>query len=239
MIPLALLSALILNVFGNWAHTTSEQVRLDALALSLCHSRRLFILENFEKINGPIKALQNAMDAAAYRCVLAPPQIKPAVCRQSQLLLKQLSEKGKSFENMQEIKRRMYPSEERSLKSRLAQNNQLTSTEGNLQTSSLITSFQDGFSRETTKLFRKGWEALLSVKWPQTLVRDETFERLHSYHAGFQPRRALTGVNSSNRTRWYGLTLHMNNVQKSGQAATQSGCRVLANPDYRVQRKPA
>src|SRR4051812_33585890 len=124
-VPVAILITWFLNFYGHWAHTSSEQVRIDASILSLCHHRRNFLRGSIATMNRRIQMLQIQMDRAAIACDAAPPPIKPEVCA----ILYSVGLESSVAEGLQELARRAYPAKQIALASQLKDQNRLTENE--------------------------------------------------------------------------------------------------------------
>ncbi len=236
LIPLSFALAITLNLFSHWAFRSSEQVRLDAFVLSLCHSRAHFIRSQLLPANREIENLQVAMDLAAETCLAAPPQAKISICASSRQLIKSASLQGKGLEFSQNIRRHYFPSSERLLGVRLRKQNDLGAKRGRLEWIPKISLMNDGFSREKTSARRKHFEGVFPGSvWPQKLEINSTYEDLHTYRAEFWPKRILLGV-PSDRGKAPGLGAR--EFQTTGKSPAKSRSRCQVSSDFKPRREP-
>ena len=236
-IPLAVFISFALTMGGHFAHKLSEQVRLDALTLSLCHHRKNFIEDSIVKKNHLIVGLQNSMDAIALPCfmAIASPAViaAPEICNGVEAELRSLEKIGKGMEKAQDLEEVRYSQIQIQLKDKLTMENELDKEFGSLD---FPVSSANGFSRELISTRRQSMEALFGVVWPKQLQPNSSFEFVHTFKSSFHPNRLIVGVKKGS-TKWQGLqTIQYKNL--STKAATSaSGCKITSNSDDEFEVK--
>lgn len=238
---LGLLLSLFLTLSAHWAHRASEQVRLDAYSLSLCHHRKNYIETKILSRNEEIRSTQLAMDALAASCVLAP----SAQCVTAKAELKLLSKKGQALEMMQDLQIQNYSRIERNLMQDLELKNSLDRSKGRLERVRSPAPLFLGFKREQVSTERLLFENLFSVTWPRSLEIHPRFEFNNQFEFTFHPHRTLIGVNkpaysssSSDERNWLGLIPKLHENSQAKEARSLSGCliRVDGKESLRVER---
>ncbi|MDB5037783.1 MAG: hypothetical protein JWQ35_1311 [Bacteriovoracaceae bacterium] len=228
VIPLVLFMSLVITMTGHFAHHLSEQVRVDAVTLSLCHHRKNFIEESIVEKNQLIEKLQITMDIAAIPCLadLIIPEAA-AICEAAKAELKILSRGGSGLEKAQDIALIKYMGDQQKLKNDLISKNDLTESFGDLRLSPFLFG---GFSREETSYYRKTLQFFTGSIWPHVLKTNASFSLLHTYKATFFPNRIIIGVGADPH-QWKGFnTKSHKNVSKLGTRSS-SGCRIVEEGD--------
>jgi len=227
LLPLTVAFALVFNEWGNWAHRSSEQVRLDALSLSLCHQRLHFIENQIEAENRWINRIQEGLDFAAPICLglkAYPPTYATCVASMKAASLIGL---GKAL--AQDAERIHYPFAMRKEAKELASKNSLHSQKGILQVKSLLDiPMVDGFEREKISEKRKFWERSLGFKYPMKLEASSHFEKINGYYTHFRPLRRFVGEKRSLETikGKFSLRTSERQVKLKGSGTTFSACRI-------------
>jgi len=233
-LPVSLLVGLLLNQFGGWAHRSSEQVRLDAVVLSLCHHRQHFIISKIESLNAKIQMTLKKMDAFAPPCDSAPPHLKAATCA----IFYGLSVFGKSLEILQTERLLGYHFSRRELLHRLVSENQLDSTNGKFSWGQR--SLGEGFKREKVDLSRSRYKSIPLTAWPRKLIPSQNFNSANRFFGEFLPIRLLVGVSSNRHEDWQGLKTFEHQTGERSQSRSLSECRIFSEGGerYRVERVP-
>lgn len=243
IIPFALFLSLIFNTFGDLSHRASEQVRLDAYTLSICHKRAKFIEKEIQAANRLISIIQVEMDVVAASCEasLAIPILGEGICAGAIADLKVAARAGRAIELKQFAAQVAFAGEFRLWREDLAHRNHLQKSldavsehYGHLRTSRIAWELPwgDGFERERISAIRRAWELQFGARWPKQLVPSESFELKHQILTDFRPKRRLLDARENNSGV---LKSSQHQVQDGGESQTHSGCQIL--PDtFEVRR---
>lgn len=227
-IPLAIFICFLMNEFYFMANRSSEQTRLDALNLSLCHQRRDFLETQIDQTNLSLKIIRAAMEVSASGCVYLPacPAIVHFIRAQSKL--------AQGIEYYQNARRLAYPAEVSSKKSDLKKENQL---KGKLHLFWIGIGLSDGLKREELSSVRRGLEKTFQTKWPRLLEPHSKFERFNTFSTKYLPEVLLVGVNLP-QAKWQGFKTFSHQSQWKGKATSSSSCSLQVESDeYKVVRK--
>lgn len=234
--PIILALCWIFNSIGNFTHTTSEQVRLDAYTLSICHQRAAFIKDEIETTNLRIETLQIDMDTQAELCdeTRNEPYAGAAVCSVAITLMLAKSAEGKALEAKQEVARIKYALKSRQMRSKWREKNHLTKTKGELHTDELrweVAPSFDGFRREIFSGQRLRWQ-FRYPPWPRKLEQGEDFDEYHRVNTNFRPRRGVIGVSAEMKST-NDFSFHKNLVRDGGASQTFAGCEITDDAQVR------
>lgn len=233
--------AWLINLTGHFAHKSSEQVRLDALTLSLCHHRKNFIEAKILDPNQSLQTTRILMNELAAPCLIAEQSsvgVLSAVCEWVRKNLGILSKRAKSIEARQDLNRSRYPLSKSELSKRLRSDNNLGENAGQIEVrSGLFGIIADGFSREDLAPEERVYENYFQIRWPRRLKTNLSFERLHQVRAKFFPKRRMTG--GSLRERKHSLSTYDTQPAKTRASTSTSACEVqeISEQNFRVIRK--
>lgn len=230
---LAASSALLINGYGMWAHTSSEQVRLDAAVLSLCHHRRSFLAHEIESLNDEIRLVQTAMDTAVLSCMGTL-----VLCPEAVEMLRGLSASGEALEAYQETRRWAYISERSLLEKELVKRNELDETRGRVSLKTPISWGVDGLQREPLQERRRLWQLAVGIKWPLILIPSASFSKAHEVIGSFEPDRVViqTGAPTQASFRGFRYVVSKIRARNKSLSTTRAGCRLESTRPYRVRR---
>lgn len=244
-IPLVALIALSLNVSSHWSHRSSEQLRVDAAVISLCHHRKNYLQDRVLKLNQVIGGLQMGIDSLAAICLAALAALNPAACEQVKAQARILSLQGRSLEKLQNFARTAYPAARHLHEVKVQKENNLLNTgifqwSGDSRLQGIL-GLEDGLKREEISAYRRGIEEGIfrGITYPRKLEVTETFEELHQLSASFFPQRALTGIHENRDRRLHGLvTFDHQSRPAFGKgryvSSSRSSCRITQ--DLHVER---
>jgi len=214
-IPILSAFALALNVSNHRMNAASEQSRLDAISLSLCHSRKAFLESEIFEMNDEIESLQLTMDALAIEC-LANLEICPALM--PTLQTKAVQGMGLMLKEAASLASYPLRATQRFQELKLA--NQLNQTR--LRRS--IAGRSSGLSLELLRPDQIAYQTALAVKWPRRLVPHPGFQNANTYGLDFLPSRSMMGLDSQSI-----LKVSSRQTQESGLAKLSSECFLRAH----------
>jgi hypothetical protein len=180
-----------MTLSAHWMHSASEQIRLDATALSLCHSQKAFYQLQIQPLNQQIRLIQIQMGAEIAACTA-----NPAYCSVALTKLERLGRTGARVMQGQDHLRWIQVGKQSRRLMILKNLNQLGNEFGSLN---VFISKTDGLKRELFKLQSEtaSWNHL---RPPQILIPDEQFRSRNTYQLSFKPRRQLLGREKSLET---------------------------------------
>lgn len=234
---LASLLSLLLIQNVDWSHRASEQNRIDALTLSVCHHRAHFLRSSIGNPNAEIRNIQREMDQAANTCdttELTP--AGPEICAASLVILKALTSEGWILEIIQNRARELYVSESAELFRRLKLKNALSSESGDLvgQTPAWMrVRISDGLTREVHGPQRQRWQIKYQTAWPQRLEAAMNFSEVHQVDFEFRPLRKLEAVSSEDSKALQDVVEKP--ATRLGLSTSFSGCEI-DEQNFQVRR---
>ncbi len=238
ILPLAIGISLTLMLVGHWEHKTSEQTRLDALTLSLCHHRKNYLGSEILALNSEVKAIQLAMDLKSATCFAAVVATGGtgalAVCDTIRADLQIMSNSGRGLETNQDVQRSRYSEEKNKLIADLQKKNNLITNYGELKTLQSGPLIDDGLMRENLTGMRLTLQNILGIQWPRKLVLNEGFSLMNLYSYEFYPHRYLIGTNLKPKP-WSGFNIHQVKNLKTDAAVTRSACDIKAISENHFQ----
>ncbi len=214
--PLSFWMAYTMNWTAHLAHRQSEQLRTDAVSLSLCHQRKRF-LDRISTLNTAIGKIETLMTAEAETCLNSGP-LAFGVCEGIIALLKAQSLSAQALERLQDYRRSSYPTEQLRVAVSLKDKNEL---KGNLKINSApsaLSPLDDGLARETLLPKQRLYEQLCSCQWPRRLQPTSFFESKNRINIQFLPFREL--IQDTHSTFKFSAA--------SGPSKTNSNCSIEA-----------
>jgi hypothetical protein len=239
VLPLCALAAWVLMTAGHQAYRVSEQVRLDALALSLCHTRKNFIDTHVVRQNRKLAQIEATMDALAIPCVasaIAGPLAELA-CDGARKELQHLSHAANSLQLKQDSARATYSAREAKALARITERNALDQKHGRLKFVTKTWALEDGFAREELNSLHSSLQNYFGISWPRRLVPDASFASLHQWDFEFFPNRWTVGA--SLRSDASPLVTELRHQVESKMSRSTSSCQVVAThfTTFRVRRR--
>ena len=164
-------------------HSASEQVRLDATALSICHAQSNFYKTQLSPLNAQIRLVQVAMAAEVAACVATL-----AYCPTAATRLKQHEARGKQIMTLQDRLRSAQRLSQWKRLRALIQMNQLDPKHGEFK----------GLIARDDGLLREGSNSPLKLNGqfflpPMALKPGVEFESLNTYNFSFRALRNILG----------------------------------------------
>jgi hypothetical protein len=180
-----------MTLSAHWMHSASEQIRLDATVLSLCHSQKAFYQLQIQPLNSQIRLIQLQMVAEVAACTA-----NPAYCPAALTKLERLQRLGAQTMRAQDHLRWLQVGKQRRRLMTLKTLNQLGNQFGSLNE---FISTTDGLKREVFNPQSEtgSWN---HISPPQTLIPGEQFRNRNTYQLSFKPRRQLLGREKSLET---------------------------------------
>ncbi len=226
-VPLAILMIWAMEVSNHNALSASEQVRLDAVTLSLCHSRKAFLQSSIQKLNRSIQLIQWEMEAAAAACAI------PAACPTAVRILRASAISAKVLMSSQDTESKIFAGLQTQRAAQLLQKNKLAigmSDTGLLSIHPMILPGKSGLKRETLSPRLKNYESLFEIKWPQKLVPENDFEDRNTYTSSLRPFRRLAQLKNSQNPRPHGILRVVRTSQPIHQNyGVQSACSIRSD----------
>lgn len=225
ILPLGFWAAYIFNWTSHLAYRQSEQIRVDAVTLSLCHQRKNFLKSKVLRFNSQIKIFQVTMDAAATAC-LSSGYAAPIVCPNSLNIIRATGASAKALQTLQDTRRLLYPMEAKKSFEELKSKNEL---EGRFDFNLLPTIYApmiDGLKREILTPIQLGYQTLFGTTWPQPLEKSGDFSSSNKTEIRFYPERTMARE---------GIKKTEKRTVRRGLAMSVSGCAV--NQSLEVERR--
>lgn len=244
ILAFCLLLALIFNFYSHWTHREQEQTKLDAVALSLCHQHKNFLLDDFQSWNQSITVLQSLMSKVGSLCWVPGTQ---AECLN---LLANLGYLGQSFEISQATRIWTYQSKRKIRAHRLRAANTLERKFFKLKEQSLLQNFLDASSLSEPGGFQRaklqGWNKTMQkiyqnkARWPRILEPNANFKETHRYQLEYRPDRELILAKNA-KEQGFGIhsqfSPQIKKAQKTAKTRSFSGCQIEPlQGDFRVRR---
>lgn len=187
--PLSGVIAFTMTLSAHWMHSASDQIRLDATSLSLCHSQKAFYQLQIKPLNSQIRLVQVQMIGEVALCIA-----DPAYCPSALLKLERLQGRGQRIMQAQDHLRRLQMAKQLRRFMALKNVNQLGERFGILETT-LQTS--DGLKRELVRPTVQQSSSLGTFTPPLALVPSEQFNERNTYRLAFKPFRSVLGKGDS------------------------------------------
>jgi hypothetical protein len=186
--PLTGVIAYTMTLSAHWMHSASEQIRLDATVLSLCHSQKAFYQLQIQPLNSQIRLIQLQMVAEVAACTA-----NPAYCPAALTKLERLQRLGAQTMQAQDHLRWLQVGKQSRRLLTLKTLNQLGNQFGSLNE---FISTTDGLKREVFNPQSEtgSWN---HISPPQTLIPSEHFRDRNIYRLSFRPRRQILGQEGS------------------------------------------
>lgn len=213
--------------YGHLLQTSSEQVRLDALTLSLCHQRAHTLQSIATDANRPIEEIQRLMDVTARATLLVA--WHPAAFEAGKKILQTLAYSADPLVLVGNLKASQFMGRSLQRQSDLKTKNQLSETHGNLRKHSLSTATL-ALIRETHSAERSRYETVFRVRWPKKFVKGPHFEQANreafTFHAFRQiPSKEMIS-NDDSQFRLAKLTTFRKVTFAKG---VESGCSIASD----------
>jgi hypothetical protein len=213
-VPLSYLSLAAFNLGTHWVQQASEQTRLDAVTLSLCHQRIDFIESELTPLNDQIEFIQGTMDALAATCLVPAP---PVLCSSAVTSLRLSSKVAAGLTLSLEALRHTYPVRARNERLSLISDNQLAAD--SVQVERYVSILDDGFQKRPLNSFQKTAQAAFGVTWPQPLEPHSQFIQKNHYELHYTPERKILDAES-------GWKVRAKKSRPQSPTTSQSGCAV-------------
>lgn len=229
-IPLAAAIAWGLSMSNHYTQTASEQTRLDAVSLSICHSRKSFLENEVFSVNESIAAIQLQMDVLAMECLAtelgcaaAIPALTALSTEASVLMFEQ--DAATSTYGLR-ISRRLQE---------LVRENVLNRG-GKFEIQKNISNGGAGLKRENLRADRQTFQTALGIPWPRQLFPTISFEKENRFSANFLPERKFMGLESQGV-----LAIRSRLTTSNGLAKVSASCGLkysnfLSEPNLKVER---
>ena len=192
-ISLILWILLLLLIYGHRLHSASEQIRLDAYALSLCHQRAHLLQEALGETNSQIASIQNLMDEIA-AAAMASSVFGPEAWVAAQQELQVLSASAAPLLLSQEEEKSEYKMKLTNREGDLAKKNDLLQNKGELSPQNISSDLGD--LRETHGPLRLTYEKAFSILWPKRLTKGASFAATNSLAFHFSGKRIVPSMKS-------------------------------------------
>lgn len=209
--PLSHLFDLVSTVTNAMVQEASAQVRLDALTLSLCHSRKADLEAHLDPPNKNIQRIATQMDGLALQCLSLPhdcPSILPT--------LHILSTKGQMLMTLQDVSLNSFHLRQARRKQSLRLENDLLERAGMLMSKEEILSGHSGLDREVLPPDRITYEQALGVTWPKRLLPNNRFTEVNEYSFSWRPKVSVKDQ----------MNVRIEPSSAEGDAVRISECRV-------------
>lgn len=184
MLPLVWGVMWMMSVSNHGVHEALEQTQVDAVALSLCHSRKNDLIPRIQEVNHEIELVQESMDAIMRACEAAP----PVGCAYAYLALMAPAATGAILEAKQFTDALTFSQEEEARFWSLAEKNELS---GKLTREPRIISPGAGLYREILNPHRQAWQMFTGIQWPKKWLPSANFESRNSYSLRYLPQRVF------------------------------------------------